>query len=256
MEGAEGFEPKACALPEVRMEVVQDLGLIFITFSPTAPSITDRLMDLRQRFGRWRMDHLVTVQSVDMNSAFNWKIQVETFMECYHHIGAHPSTFEVEQPARLSTCEDAKAGWSLCLSPYRPDAPMGARALGLPLCPDLNAEDCAAVHYVNVFPNATLAFRPDSVALVTVFPDGARRTRSTRITLARPEARDDNETLTQALAARATFSLQVAAEDNHVNELQQLGAASRLARPGRLSQLETTVWDLANYVRDRLKTNL
>ena len=106
--------------------------------------------------------------------------------------------------------------------------------------------------YVNIFPNALLAIRPDTVTLVTLFPKGPRRTASDMITFARAEALADPDAITRSLASRADFMTQAIREDNDINELQQLGVSSRLARPGRLSQLETTIWDLANYVRRRI----
>jgi phenylpropionate dioxygenase-like ring-hydroxylating dioxygenase large terminal subunit len=255
MDGAQGFDVTSCKLPEVRCEVVEALGLLFVTFSKSAGAVSDRLEDLSRRFAPWKMNELVTVQSLKMDSAFNWKIQVETFMECYHHIGAHPTSFEIDQPARLSSCEDGGPYWSLCRSPFRLEAPLETRTLGLPLFENLTPEDLQAVQYVNVFPNATLAFRPDSVSLVTVFPDGLARTRATRITLASRRALEDQTHLALKLGERAAFSRQAGDEDNYVNQLQQAGASSRLARAGRLSPLETTVWDLANYVRGRLAAN-
>ena len=83
-------------------------------------------------------------------------------------------------------------------------------------------------------PNALLAIRPDNIGLVTVFPDGPNRTKANRITLARREALADPEALAQAQAKRAAFSARVAAEDNAVNELQQMGgriAAGSLGPP-------------------------
>lgn len=41
-------------------------------------------------------------------------------------------------------------------------------------------------------------------------------------------------------------------EDLGINAAQKIGSRSRMARPGRLGHLETTVWHLANYLRRRL----
>jgi hypothetical protein len=112
--------------------------------------------------------------------------------------------------------------------------------------------DRQACDYVNIFPNVLLAIRADTVTLLTLFPLGPKRTKADIFTLARPEALADPQAIERSFADRADFMTLTAQEDNAVNELQQLGVHSRLARPGRLSQLETTVWDLANYVRRRI----
>src|ERR1700743_451404 len=134
MEQAAGFTPKDCRLPEIRSEIVEPLGLIFITFSDQASPIGERLQDFIARYANWRFADLVAVRLREddpqkdpwTRNNFNWKVQIETFMECYHHIGAHPETFEIAQPARLSSCEEGKPGWTICHSPYRDDAPESA----------------------------------------------------------------------------------------------------------------------------------
>jgi phenylpropionate dioxygenase-like ring-hydroxylating dioxygenase large terminal subunit len=252
MDGSEGFDRKKCPLPEVRSQIVEDLGLIFVTFSDTAPPISDRLRDFGRTYANFRLGELAVIRSNSMESAFNWKIQTETFMECYHHIGAHPTTFEVDQPARLSSCGDGKAGWSVCHSPFRPEAPQEAKDSGLPMFPDLEACEREICDYVNIFPNALLAIRADQVSLLVLFPDGPRRTLAQVITLAHRDALLDPAAVEASFARRAEFMALAVKEDNDINELQQSGVTSRLARPGRLSQLETTVWDLANYVRQRV----
>jgi phenylpropionate dioxygenase-like ring-hydroxylating dioxygenase large terminal subunit len=105
MEQAANFDPKACRLPEVRTEIVEPLGLIFITFSQTAESIGDRLGDLCERLKNWRMGELVGVQPSELDAKFNWKIQLETGMECYHP----PELVRGEQE-RLGHLSLARAG--------------------------------------------------------------------------------------------------------------------------------------------------
>ena len=41
-------------------------------------------------------------------------------------------------------------------------------------------------------------------------------------------------------------------EDNALNDMQQIGVASAFAEPGRFSHLESSAWDLAQYVRRRI----
>jgi hypothetical protein len=55
------------------------------------------------------------------------------------------------------------------------------------------------------------------------------------------------------MAAEREFLLVVNDEDIAVNEMQQRGAATRSAAPGRFSHLEKALWQLADYVRERIK---
>jgi hypothetical protein len=57
------------------------------------------------------------------------------------------------------------------------------------------------------------------------------------------------------LASERNFLVAVNQEDIAVNEMQQRGAASRSAQVGRFSHLEKALWQLADYVRDRIKTD-
>ncbi len=133
MDKAAEFDPKECRLPEIRSEIVEDLGFIFVTFSDTAESISERLEDLCVRLKNWQVNELVAVEPSELDAAFNWKIQIETGMECLHHFAAHPETFEVNFPTRLSWCEDSKRGWTICHSPARPEAPEEVHTIGLPV---------------------------------------------------------------------------------------------------------------------------
>jgi hypothetical protein len=85
-------------------------------------------------------------------------------------------------------------------------------------------------------------------------PEGPNRTRSTRLSFARPEdiAAPDFEAKREVARQRSEL---INAEDNAVNDMQQIGAGSMLAGPGRLSHLENCVWHLAEYVRGRIIAN-
>jgi hypothetical protein len=57
----------------------------------------------------------------------------------------------------------------------------------------------------------------------------------------------------QNLARERDFMILVNDEDIAVNEMQQRGAATRTAVAGRFSHLEKALWQLAEYVRERIK---
>jgi len=49
--------------------------------------------------------------TLEYDCQINWKIGLETLMECNHHIAAHPETFERVYPARLTRVEDRRRAW-------------------------------------------------------------------------------------------------------------------------------------------------
>jgi phenylpropionate dioxygenase-like ring-hydroxylating dioxygenase large terminal subunit len=255
MEAAAGFDVGSCRLPEFRVEVVEPLGLVFMTFSERAGSIADRLGDLCERLAHWRIAELVTLAHYELDSPFNWKIQIETGMECYHHIGAHPTSFEVNHPGRLSWCEESRAGWTLCHSPSWPDAPDEVFQIGLPVFPDLEGDELRSFDLYHIYPLTRINTWADRINISILSPIGPNRTRSRFMALVRPEVLEDQARLDAAYAKWTPFQLQATAEDVAVNSMQQKGAGATVATPGRLSHLEATVWHLAEYVRARLAAN-
>jgi len=255
MDEASGFDAKSCRLPEVRSEIVEALGFIFITFSDTIGSISERLEDLSVRLKNWRVNELVAVKPSEMDAAFNWKIQLETGMECYHHFAAHPNTFEVNFPSRLSWCENSKRGWTICHSPARPSAPDAVYTIGLPVFPDLDAEERRVFDLYHIQPLTRLAVFPDRIMFRLLTPLGPQRTKSNLVYLVRPEVAAQTALVDEKFAAVQDFYTQAGQEDYDINLMQQVGAGSMLAKPGRLSPLEATVWQLAEYVRGRIAAN-
>ena len=255
MEKAEGFEPRNCSLPEIRSEIIESLGIIFITFSKTIGSISERLEEMTTRLKNWKINELVAVWPKVMEADFNWKIQLETGQECYHHFAAHPNTFEVHYPSKLSWTEPMKAAWSICHSPPREDATDEDLTIGLPIFPDLTAEERRVFDLYHMFPLTRLAVFTDRVRLGMLMPMGPKKLRLKTIMLVRPETAANEVLIQEKFGAFQAFLDKAAEEDNAIDVMQQVGAQSIYARPGRLSHLEAGVWHIAEYVRARLSAN-
>jgi phenylpropionate dioxygenase-like ring-hydroxylating dioxygenase large terminal subunit len=98
------------ALPEVRHELW--LGFVMVNLDGTAPPVAESLAGLTEQLAPWRVDELVTAGSRTFSSTWNWKVMVENWIECYHHIGAHRTTVEPWQPARSTKVVDADGPWA------------------------------------------------------------------------------------------------------------------------------------------------
>jgi phenylpropionate dioxygenase-like ring-hydroxylating dioxygenase large terminal subunit len=248
MEGVE-FEPGGCRLPEFRCEVVD--GFIYVTFNPEAPPLAGKLVSLSQRMAKFKLNELALAFVLEYELEFNWKIVVETFMECYHHIAAHPDTFERSFPARLSYVEDGDESWTIGHSPARPEVRDVEITAGFPLLGDLTSEERHEFSLYLVYPYHLYALLPDRASWFCLQPEGPARTRLQTHVLIRPEARDMPDYVEKLAAERAFFE-QVNREDIGVNEMQQKGASTRSAAVGRLCDLEKAAWQLADYVRGRV----
>jgi phenylpropionate dioxygenase-like ring-hydroxylating dioxygenase large terminal subunit len=246
------FDVRSCRLPEYRTEIVD--GFIYLNFSGDAASILEQLADLSAQLARLSPQDWVIGTTLTYDCAINWKIMVETFMECYHHIAAHPETFERLYPARLTYAEDARPAWTVCHAPARADAEDSQISGGFPDLGSLLPQDRREFRLYLVYPYHLLNVLPDRVFWFCMQPIGAGRTRLQSHLLVRRDAHEMPD-YHQKMAREREFLIVVNDEDIAVNEMQQLGAATRAALPGRFSELEKALWQLADYVRDRVKSD-
>lgn len=254
MEGVE-FDKSDCRLPEFRSEVVDELGLIFVTFSPDIEPASKRLSGLIERVQQegWKIKDEVVVGTVNMKNTYNWKIQVETYMECYHHIGGHQDTLERLMPAAGSWCEDNKGTWSICHASLTADIESLSeedKIAAASLAPTAAPGD-AVGHLVVIFPSTLLTFMDGGCDIRILSPLSPLKTDSIVLTTRSAEfaAREDfDEWMKEYMVVWDIVN----GEDNDLNERQQVGVMSAGAAPGRLSTLEGGVWHLAEYVRSRM----
>lgn len=249
MEKVEGFTPKDCSLPTYRTEVVD--GFVYMNFDDAAPPLAPQIADMVAHMGGCRAADLKVAGKLTYDCKFNWKIVVETFMECYHHLAAHPVTFEKDFPARLSWGEDARPAWTVVHSPARPGVAPKIFDEGLPFIQALNELQLTAFSLYQVFPYQIFATNPDRIGWFRLQPKGPHETRLELVNLFLPEAFEQPD-MGEILETRKPRVEQIMQEDIAVNVMQQLGAAAPSSRAGRLSHLESAVWQLADYVRARV----
>jgi phenylpropionate dioxygenase-like ring-hydroxylating dioxygenase large terminal subunit len=107
---AGAFSLDGIALPVVRHEVWQ--GFVLVNLDGQAEPLGPQLAGLDELVAPWRMAELVTVASWSYPSAWNWKVMVENWIECYHHLGSHRATVEARNPARTTRITDTDAPWT------------------------------------------------------------------------------------------------------------------------------------------------
>lgn len=260
MQKAADFNRANCRLPEIRSEIVH--GMIFVTLSDSVDSIGERLADLAPRVQNFHLEKAKIAFSEQYVLDFNWKMSVETFAECYHHLGAHATTGEPFFPARLSWCESTRKGWTFCHNDPATDtrnADPTAAVVGADSAPaefpDLDPEESGGVNLYVLYPANLLSLNRRRVNLISVLPVGPNRTIWNLIALAPDVAFEDPHFKDKVAKAQEMLNL-INDEDMRINGLQQLGAGGTLASKGRLSHLESTVWDLANYVRGKIAAHI
>ena len=251
MDSATGFDCSQHKLPEVRSEIVD--GVIYVTFDKDAYSIKERLSDLSEWLAPYKMEELVVGWQVEYVCNFNWKIAVETFMECYHHIGAHNESAEPLYPARLTYVDDSRAGWTVCTEELRPEVSNEeAFADTMPCFRHLSEAEKRKDYLMLAYPLTLLAVTPARIGVIGLIPVSPTKTIWRRNMLL-PRSTVEAPGFQEKMAASKAFADRIVGEDLAVNDMQQIGALSTLATPGRLSDLEKVVWQLADYVRNQIQ---
>ena len=249
MTGAEGFEPARCRLPALRLEVWQ--GFVFVNRDPEAAALAPRLAGLEALIRPYRFDGLAVAATTEFDSPWNWKILVENFMEAYHHIGIHATTFEPVYPARDSSVPDnGGEPWTFLRMPGRAGTEDAAPAL----FPDLEGAERRQLVAANVYPTLLFAASAAGAFWYQLEPRGHDAMRL-RIHVLLPAAvagamsEDDRHGAIELVRG-------IHLEDVPANEGPWRGLHGSMTGQGRLSPYEKAIWQLNQLWLDRVEARL
>lgn len=256
MQQADGFDRSEVCLHAFRSEIWE--GFVFVNLSGDAPSLTKKLADLRDKFlGKWNLAEAEVVWSAHWECEFNWKVLVENFMECYHHLGAHRKTLEPFLPAKGCWTEPWDPNFSAMHLPLKETMQDEIRAAGhvetaFPVFPGLGLDDCLEWSIYLAYPNGLFFNAPDRAYWYRILPTGPETSTLMTTLLIRPEAKDSpgyEAILQREIQAGIDFHL----EDMEMCTATQRGMRSAGYAPGRLSHLEETIWQLQRYLADSIQ---
>lgn len=244
MEGARGFDPKKCRLPMLAVEIWQ--GFVFVNVDPEAEPLATQLAELTTVIANYEFDQMVVVDTIEFDSPWNWKILVENFMEAYHHIGTHKTTFQPVYPARMSSIDDNNGKpWVLLRMPAKPE-----HVTEDSVFPKLQAEEKDQLLAICVFPTLLFAASATGAAWYQLEPS-AHDQMTLRIhamtTPATAEALDEASRIELMATLRTIHE-----EDIEANRGPWLGLNGALTTQGRLSAYEKAIWQLNQLWADAL----
>ncbi|MFM8755268.1 MAG: aromatic ring-hydroxylating oxygenase subunit alpha [Phenylobacterium sp.] len=230
MQGSEIFERSDCRLPEFRSEAWG--GFLLVNLDGAAEPLAPALLPLAARLSPMGPETLVTVDRIELDSPWNWKIMVENFLESYHHIGPHSQTLQATHPG-LGTFEgDGSDAFTLLENPPGDPAGNGFIVAG-------------------VFPLGLLYLSEDPEPTGVWYQLDRLQPESFRLTI--------HLLASPALAALPGFAeemrgavLKVHAEDIPMCEGLQAGVAAGAYAPGPLSPLERPLWRFHRHLAMRL----
>ena len=233
-------------LYRVPVEVWQ--GLIFISLDPDPETFVADFGALNPVLLRYGLPGLKSggVNYYDVDS--NWKEIWENASECGHCPGVHPELCEVVPIYKTGlTGRDSVEGTLLL------DQTMTATGrTNQPMLKGLAQEDMGRFRSVSVYPNVVLAFQPESVATIVMWPDGPNRTKITNEFFFDAEVVDSPDfDPSDTIEFWDLFNKQ----DFGVCELAHQGVKSRAHKQGVLGPTEPHVVTFDNWVIEKLGEN-
>ena len=251
MDDVKDFDRSQYPLHEYRSETVG--GFVYVNIDGQAEPLAPQLAEMTKFLENWDTENVEVYIDLEYDCEFNWKIAVETFMECYHHFGAHSDTFEPNFPANLTWTEDARPAFTVGHAAPRPGRQVSAFELGLPHFPNLQTvSEKQSFALFNVFPLQLVHAMPDRIFWMRLQPITADRTVVRTFALVPPITAEMPD-FEQVRQEQTEMTNSINLEDIGVNLMQQIGARSGVVKPGRHhSRLEKALWQLNTYVAKKL----
>jgi phenylpropionate dioxygenase-like ring-hydroxylating dioxygenase large terminal subunit len=247
MDGADGFDPGGCHLPQLAVE--QWEGFVFVSMSDDPAPLAPQLEPLAATLQQYGLRDLAIVDTIEFDSPWNWKLLVENFMEAYHHIGPHRDTFQQSNPAATSFVVDNVGGpWSLLHMPGVTDLDDSA---DLPFLSSLDRERRADLLAACVYPTLLFAVSGTLAVWYEVVPHAHDHMTLRIHLLLEPEVAADPEVIAALPEIRDGLAW-IHSEDIPVNEGPWRGLHAPLAAPGRLSPYEAAIWQFNQYWLHRI----
>lgn len=234
----------AC-LPPVRHVVWE--GFVLVNLSGTAGDPAGDLARLSAQISPWTWAELVTVASRRFESAWNWKVMVENWIECYHHLGTHRDSVEPFQPARTTKVAPSNGEPWACMTVDSLDGVEGDPVTWMPGVTRDRSRDLSVWAAFPLLLGGSIA---RYAFWLHVVPQDATRHHVTWHLLAHPDRLDD---FTPDVVAGVMEMLgAVHAEDMAACARVQAGLASGLLDRFRLTPLEVPIADFQRWVHARV----
>jgi choline monooxygenase len=253
MEDVHHFDKADNSLLPVRLEKMGPF--MWISFDPHASSLAEHLGDLPRKVESHGLDELVLTRRVEYDVQCNWKVYVENFMDYYHTPTVHKKTLARgslsvyhRKPVELAACD---GNYLELYAAHEGTAGLLPGAQGFPSWPGLQGRNRDGSTFVYTHACGLFGFTKDCVWYVQLNPTGPESVHLTvgscfhRATVERP----DFDEVVQRYYERWNIAV---AEDNVINELQQQGVRSPLARAGRVSPLEAVSYAFRQALLDQL----
>ncbi len=247
MEEAEGFDKADHGLPRFAVETWG--GFVFVNLDPEAAPLASQLRALDPFVEAYELDRLRMIEGLEYDCPWNWKLSVEAGNESYHHLGLHQDILEEWLPAEMSDIEPSMGPFTIYRNPTKDGSPMPCL---FPPPRGLDERQMSSLQLVNVFPYTMFFMSPEHTAWLQLIPESAESHKLVYVPLMHPNV-DQAERPDEVGAVVRAMLDAVHQQDMAAGPSCQVGAASRAARAGRRSHLESQAWQWHSWLLDRLE---
>ncbi|MEM6913611.1 MAG: aromatic ring-hydroxylating dioxygenase subunit alpha [Pseudomonadota bacterium] len=255
MNHACDFDKSKLGLPKLKVETWK--GFVFVNFDQEAEPLSPRLSSIDEVVDRYDMQ---IAEEIEYNHAFkfnwNWKVMFENNNDGYHANKLHQGPLHDFVPSERAEFPDLPAstgGYYRTNGTLHPDASFNAtqKAL-LPIFPRLTEDDRNRMVFANVPPTLSLVLTSDSVIYLIVRATGPE-TNEMDVGVLAAKGASQIEGFSQRMAMNAAAAAEIMEQDQHVDELVQVGLRSKFATRGRYSwqegaQLALNRWLVPRYL--------
>ncbi|MGQ0836111.1 MAG: aromatic ring-hydroxylating oxygenase subunit alpha [Gammaproteobacteria bacterium] len=250
------FDKSKIRLPSLAVEVW--LGFIFVIFDREAAPLEPRLRAVEEAIERYDLAAAEDVGDVQtLKFPWNWKVMFENNNDGYHANRLHHGPLHDFVPSNLSSFPDMPAdtaGYLRHNGTLHRDASFNATQKAvLPVFPKLTDEDRQRMIFANIPPTLSLVLTSDMVIYLIVRADGAERHAMDVGELVAPGARNDPG-FEHRIAMIMNAAGKIMAQDQHVDELVQIGLRSRFATRSRYSWQEGAQKQFNSWLVPRYKS--
>lgn len=256
MTNACDFKREEHGLPSFKVELWQ--GFIFVNFDQDAAPLGPRLTALDDVLDRYDMTE---GEEVEYTPAFdfpwNWKVMFENNNDGYHASRLHQGPLHDFVPSGNAWFPELPAdtaGYYRTNKTLHADASFNAtqKAL-LPVFPRLTQEDRGQMVFANIPPTLSLVCTADSVIYLIVRATGPERNEMDVGVLAAKGA-SKVEGFKQRMQMNGVAAGEIMEQDQHVDELVQVGLRSKFAKRGRYSWQEGAQIALNSWLVERYQS--
>lgn len=242
-------------LPEIRTEVWE--GFIFVNFDENAAPLSPRLTAVEEAFKNYDLANAEgPAPDEPLKFEWNWKVQMENNNDGYHASRLHQGPLHEFIPSELCSfppVPEGAAGYLRFNGALHMDPAFNpTQKAVLPVFPKLTDEERHRVMFANVPPTLSLVMTSSMVIYLILHAESAQEHSMTIGLLMAPGAME-HPMYEELMDFTMKHTIEITSQDQHVDELVQVGLNSRFAPRGRYSWQEQAQSDLNVWLVKRYK---